>query len=547
MLLRGGRVAQPGKDEPEQLDIRIVDERFSELRSGIRPIGDETVYDLEGLMVLPGGIDSHVHFDTPGFTDREDFLHGSAEAARGGITTIIDMPCTSLPPVTSVPHLEHKVKAIQPLALIDYGLYGGLAGPVSGETYTQDYLEATVRTLAPYVLGFKAYLLSGMESFPRLNHEALKRAIHACAAAGRPLLLHAEDADYVYAATERIQARLLATTQAKLGPGGAVAAWAESGPGAAAATRSNSGVAGAVAARAAPGAAEAGATKLSGATPTAEAPGAAGTAATWDDYVDSRPEAAELVAVAAAVQLAGIDVANLHIVHVGTGAAAQLAHEAGASCETCGHYLAFTRDDFAEKGASLKTAPPVKEAHNRDKLWQYLKDGTIDFVTSDHAPARPEEKRTGSVWTDYGGIPGVGTTYPYLFSEGYLKGRLSLAQLQALMAGAKARRFGLADRKGAIAPGLDADFVIMDPAARTVLRGAELLSKGKDTPFDGMELRGAILGTWLRGKAVYLNPEMKHAWGRFINMKDSAPHPDLKGILVSGGYGQWLRWGSSEG
>ncbi len=534
MVFRGGLVALSGKDEPEQLDIRIDDGRFSELRRGIRPLADEPVYDLEGLLVLPGGIDSHVHFDTPGFTDREDFLHGSAEAARGGITTVIDMPCTSLPPVTSVPHLEHKVKAIQSLAIIDYGLYGGLAGPVSGETYTPDYLEAAIRSLAPYVLGFKAYLLSGMESFPRLNHEALKRAIHASAAAGRPLLLHAEDADYVYAATERIQARLLA------------AARTESGPGVAAATRSNSGAAGAVAARAAPGPAEAAATKLSGATPSEEAYRAAGTAATWDDYVDSRPEAAELVAVAAAVQLAGNDAANLHIVHVGTAAAAQLAHEAGASCETCGHYLAFTRDDFAEKGASLKTAPPVKEAHNRDKLWQYLKDGTIDFVTSDHAPARPEEKRTGSVWTDYGGIPGVGTTYPYLFSEGYLKGRLSLAHLHALMAGAKARRFGLADRKGAIAPGLDADLVIMDPAGQTVLRGADLLSKGKDTPFDGMELRGAIIGTWVRGKAVYLNPEMKHAWGRFINMKDnSAPYPDLKGILVSGGYGQWLRWGSS--
>ena len=114
MVFRGGLVALSGKDEPEQLDIRIDDGRFSELRRGIRPLADEPVYDLEGLLVLPGGIDSHVHFDTPGFTDREDFLHGSAEAARGGITTVIDMPCTSLPPVTSVPHLEHKVKRYSP-------------------------------------------------------------------------------------------------------------------------------------------------------------------------------------------------------------------------------------------------------------------------------------------------------------------------------------------------------------------------------------------------------------------------------------------------
>lgn len=296
MLFRGGRVARPGKDEPEQLDIRIKDGRFSELNSGLRSMANEAVVDLEGLLVLPGGIDSHVHFDTPGFTEREDFLHGSAEAARGGITTVIDMPCTSLPPVTTRSNLERKLEVIRTMAIVDYGLYGGLAGPIPGENPSPDYLEETIRTLAPSVLGFKAYLLSGMETFPRLNHEALSRAIHACAAAGRPLLLHAEDADYVWAATERIKERLKAGTP--------------------------------------------------------------GQSSTWDDYVNSRPEAAELVAVAAAVQLAAEDVRSLHIVHVGTAAAAMLAHEAGATCETCTHYLAFSQKDFATKGSSLKTAPP---------------------------------------------------------------------------------------------------------------------------------------------------------------------------------------------
>jgi len=526
MLIRGGRVARPGKDEPEHLDIRIEDGRFSELRPGIRPVADETVCDLEGLMVLPGGIDSHVHFDTPGFTEREDFLHGSAEAARGGITTVIDMPCTSLPPVTSTANLELKLEAIQPLALIDYGLYGGLAGPVPGspEEADPEYLEKTISSLTPYVLGFKAYLLSGMETFPRLDHEALRRAIHGCASAGRPLLLHAEDADYVRAATERIKQRLEA---------GAAASALAGRPG--------------VLGRSEPaGSIGPGRDNPAGTTGHSAPAGAPGYSATWDDYVDSRPEAAELVAVAAAVQLAAETARSLHIVHVGTAAAAALAHKVGATCETCTHYLAFTRDDFATKGASLKTAPPVKEAHNRDKLWQYLQDGTIDFVTSDHAPARYEEKRTGSVWTDYGGIPGVGTTYPYLVSEGYLKGRLSLARLQDLMAGAKARRFGLADRKGSIEVGHDADFVVLDPAGHSDIKSAGLFSKGKDTPFDGMELRGSFIGTWLRGRAVYLNPAMNRFWERFINVdgmyETEGPYADLPGIMVPGGYGRWLRW-----
>ncbi len=489
MLIRGAQVALPGKDRPEPLAIRITNGRFTELAQSLRPLADEEVYDLEGLLVLPGGIDSHVHFDTPGFTEREDFLHGSAEAARGGITTVIDMPCTSLPPVTSVANLEHKRRYIESMALVDYGFYGGLSGPGPGEVPAYDYIEERVHALAPYVLGFKAYLLSGMETFPRLNHEALSRAIHTCAAAGRPLLLHAEDADYVYAATERIKQRLAAGAQ--------------------------------------------------GVIPT----GSAALSATWDDYVDSRPEEAELVAVAAAVQLAGLDAASLHIVHVGTAAAALLAHEAGATCETCTHYLAFTREDFSTKGSSLKTAPPVKTPRDRDQLWQYLAEGIVDFVTSDHAPARYEEKRTGSVWTDYGGIPGVGTTYPYLISEGYLANRLSLSRLQDLMAGAKARRFGLASRKGAIAVGLDADFVVVDPAGHSVFKDENLFSKGKDTPFDGFTLRGSLVGTWLRGRAVYLNPAMEKLWRRFINIKpDMEPYPDLRGIMVSGGYGQWLRW-----
>ena len=63
--------------------------------------GKDFVIDAGGMIIMPGGIDAHVHFDTPGFTDREDFYHGSMSAAAGGITTVIDMPCTSLPPVTN--------------------------------------------------------------------------------------------------------------------------------------------------------------------------------------------------------------------------------------------------------------------------------------------------------------------------------------------------------------------------------------------------------------------------------------------------------------
>ena len=80
------------------------------------------------LLLIPGAIDPHVHFNTPGFEDREDFEHASLAAAYGGVTSIIDMPCTSLPPVTNVKNLNRKVDAIKGRSWIDYAFWGGVAG-----------------------------------------------------------------------------------------------------------------------------------------------------------------------------------------------------------------------------------------------------------------------------------------------------------------------------------------------------------------------------------------------------------------------------------
>ena len=483
MLIRGGKAALPGAETPVRVDIRIEGERIALIAPELSPLPGEEVVDAAGLLILPGAIDPHVHFDTPGFTAREDFLHGSAEAARGGVTTVVDMPCTSLPPVVSAAALESKLKAVAPMALIDYGFYGGVRGDIAsaaGNGITApDRIEKSMTELAPRVLAFKAYLLSGMDTFPQVSHEDLGRAITKAAELGRPLCLHAEDADYVGAARRRVEA-----TRNIAGPGKEKAS--------------------------------------------------------WDDYVDSRPEAAETVAVAAAIALARGHERTLHIVHVGTAEAVEALAAAGAGCETCSHYLAFSRDDFASKGAFLKTAPPVKARGQAEKLWAMLADGRISFVTSDHAPARGEEKRTGSVWTDYGGIPGVGTTLPYLFSEGYLAGRLTLGRFLDATSGAAARRYGLASRKGSLEVGKDADFVLIDQDGRTVISGAGLYSKGKDTPFDGMKLRGSIKSTWVRGRKVY---DAEAAFGAMKARGAGAEYPEMKGIVADAGYGRFLTWG----
>ena len=347
-------------------------------------------------------------------------------------------------------------------AVIDYALYGGVSGHRIDEAVATD-----MAALAPDVVGFKCYFVSGMDTFTAVDHYGFGRAVRAAAELGRPLLLHAEDAGVVLPATSAMQSLSKVENRA---PG-------------------------------------------------------------WDDYVGSRPEDAEVVAVAAAVTLANGNEGTVHIVHVGTARAAVIAAAAGASCETCPHYLAFSSEDFADRQSALATAPPVKAPGQADRLWELLADGTISYVTSDHAPAPAEEKHTGSVWTDYGGIPGTGTLFPYLYSEGYRKGRLSLSDFLRVTSGAAAQRFGLSARKGAIAVGMDADLVVIDPAGTYEVRGTELLSKGTITPFEGMRLTGAVAMTLVRGQKVWDAARAR-----------TAGKPEA-GIVVEPGYGIHLRWG----
>jgi allantoinase len=455
MLIRNGLLALPGEGDYRRASMRIRGERIAEIGEGLEPEAGEELLDVSGLLVFPGAIDPHVHFDEPGFTSREDFLHGSSEAARGGVTTVIDMPCTTMPPVIDLAAFENKLAIVSKSALVDFGLYGGVSGHAVEASLGSPGAPGAMAALAPKVLGFKCYFISGMQSFTRVTHEDFARIVAEGERIGRPILLHAEDLDYISAATARVKA-------------------------------------------------------ARGAAP-----------AEWSDYSDARPESAELVAVAAALALARGRESWLHVVHVGTAAAAELIHEAGASCETCAHYLEFGREDFAEKGASLKTAPVVKGRAERDRLWELLAAGSIDFLASDHAPSSREEKETGDIWTAYGGIPGVGTGFPFLYSEGLVRGRLSLPRFLEATSGAAAKRYGLSARKGALAPGWDADLVLVDPAGTTRIEGERLLSKGKLTPFEGMLFAGSIKSTWLRGRPVF----------------------DGSGIVATPGYGRNLSWG----
>jgi dihydroorotase-like cyclic amidohydrolase len=152
--------------------------------------------------VLPGAIDGHVHFDDPGFTHREDFASGTAAAAAGGVTCVVDMPCTSLPPVTDASALAHKLRAISPKAHVDFMLWGGVS---ANALERPDWRDRLAELADAGIAAIKVYLLSGMDSFRHLDAAQLREVLAFARRLGVPVGVHAEDADLVLDATERLR------------------------------------------------------------------------------------------------------------------------------------------------------------------------------------------------------------------------------------------------------------------------------------------------------------------------------------------------------
>lgn len=443
LLIKNGQIALHGKTDFQQMDILIENGKIITLGSNVS--GDKII-DAAGYEIYPGAIDAHVHFDEPGYTDREDFYHGSSAAASGGVTTVIDMPCTSIPPITSLSNLQNKLSYVEQHSVIDFAFHGG----VSAQCFEGD-IAKNMNELAPFVTGFKSYFISGMDSFRQLDFQQFSQVLKAAKSLKRPVLLHAED----YNTVTQLEA-----IEKKKGSG-------------------------------------------------------------WGNYYRSRPENAEIIAVENAIRLAEEANSDLHIVHVGTAKAAELIAESpNVSGETCPHYLAFSNIDLERIGSSLKTAPVVKSPGNASALWEAIRQGQLSFVTSDHAPAPNSQKNTGSIWSDYSGIPGTGTLFPYLYSEGFRKGNLPLSRFLEIISENPAKRYRLNEQKGRIAIGMDADLIFVNPHSEWVVKGYHFLSKGKLTPFEGMVFQGQVERTFIRGQEVY-------------NYK--------KGILTEPGFGNFLK------
>ncbi|CAH0282332.1 dihydroorotase family protein [Roseomonas sp. CECT 9278] len=230
-------------------------------------------------------------------------------------------------------------------------------------------------------------------------------------------------------------------------------------------------------------------------------PEGTGGLASWNA---SRPPFVEADAVQRAAYVARTAGAPLYVVHTSSAEALDAARRqraAGARVfiETCPHYL--THDITWPGGAVGKINPPLREATDREALWRGLHDGSIDTVATDHVH-RDITSKEGGIWAASPGCPGMETMLPVLLSEGHAKRGLSLPRIAALTSGNPARAMGLDHAKGAIAPGMDADFAIVDPAARWTVARDGVLSAAGYSIYEGWELTGRVVHALVRGRFV---------------------------------------------
>ncbi|KAF0151349.1 MAG: allantoinase [Ignavibacteria bacterium] len=386
------------------------------------------------ILAIPGGVDPHVHFNTPGFEAREDFTHASSAAIFGGTTTVIDMPCTSLPPVSNAENFETKKRALKELGKVNSFFWGG----VGGCNFDIVQVEKNINELAVAgVVGFKVYVISGMETFADLTYEQIELVAAKIKKTELPMAVHAEDKMLVSSREKNFKAH----------------------------NRND-----------------------------------------WKAYCESRDVQSELEAVEQMIRISEKTGCRVHIVHLSSALALnsiKQAQEKGIciTTETCPHYLHFTQKDFENEhiSAFLKTAPPVKFEEDKNALWNGLKDNSIEFVTTDHAGCIPEIDKAGdNFWKIYGGIPGVEHRVPFMLSEGFLSGRLSLQRTIELISTNASKFFNLKG-KGSLDVGNDADLVLVDLWNSEIVQAKNMHSKGKYTPFEGVMFSAVIKERYLSG------------------------------------------------
>jgi len=462
LVVRNGTVITPG--HREIADVGVRDGRVARI-GGVMAGQDEL--DADGLLVLPGGIDAHVHLvyaalaaelgqQEPVWVD--DFWTGSLAAISGGITTVGNMTF-ALPGESMTAAIAREMAGASPEAAVDWFLHPVLTGLGEGAAAEIAGLAADGHTSVKLFLSDPDYAA---------GTPGLADAIAAAGRAGSLTLVHCEDAGIL----ERAGRELIGSGR------GAVRHFPDARPVSAEVEAIDQAV-GLARGTGAP----IYVVHLSSAAALDRCQQAR--AAGLPVYVETRP-------------------LYLHLTRERFG---------------------------EPDAAKYVGAPPLRDQSDRDALWRGLEAGAVDTVCSDHAPWTLAAKLDPAldVVTARQGVADLETLMPMLFSEGVAAGRITLDRFVELTSANAARLFGLYPRKGAVAVGSDADLALWDPRARRVIDGSRLQSRAGYSVYDGWTVQGWPRFVIRRGQLVLADGTCTAQPGQGQWVRRGRPGPPSRG------------------
>lgn len=439
-------------------DLLIEDEKIAAIGKHIEAAGDDLqVLDAGGKYIIPGGVDVHTHMDLDAGIARaiDDFYDGTVAAACGGTTTICDHMAFGPKDCSLWHQVEEYHRLADGNAVIDYGFHG-----VFQHVHPETLDEMKEIAEKEGITSFKVYLTYDY----RLEDEDFYKVLRAAKEDGIVIAVHCENHGVVTFLRDYYVKN--GCTEAKYHP-------------------------------------------------------------------LSRPAAAEAEAVNRVLRLAEMaGEAPVYIVHLSSAAGleevrrARFHHQKGVGVETCTQYLTLTDDLYEDPQEGLKAimSPPLRKKADIEALWQGLADGMIDTVATDHCPfhfrAGKAEKQYGA--SDFtrcpNGAPGVQERIPVMFSEGFMKNRITLPQLVRICCTNPAKMYGMYPQKGTLQPGSDADLVIIDPSVKHTFTASDIKGASDYTCYEGMELTGDIELVMQRGNIIVRDREFlgKRGGGRYL-------------------------------
>ena len=447
VLIKNGKLVSP--DRIYEADICITDGKYSAFAAPgtIADSDAKKVIDAKGNYVFPGIIDCHAHMNEPGFEYREDFETGSRAAVSAGCTTLIDMPLNNDPSLMNKVTFDSKLEKISRHSYVDFALWGGLVGDYDDKpdsVHNNINEKDLVDQYKGGVAAFKGFTCPNGPLFPTVTMGNIRKALEILKPYDALCGFHCEDYSLVLEREKEYKAKKNQTREQKI-----------------------------------------------------------------HDFLAAHDVWCEYEATKNVIDMCRITGGRVHICHVSHPMVAQLVKDAQAeglpvTAETCVHYLGFNEDFVYEKGAPAKCTPTLRPQEAVDGLWDYVLDGNLSCVGSDHSPAADEEKdnNTKDIWQAWGGLNSVQIFLPMMFDMVVNQRKLSPTLIAKVMDYNPAKVFRLYGRKGAFELGFDGDIVILDPEKAWKVDQTKLFTKGHVSCFDGCEGKGAPVLTMIRGEVV---------------------------------------------